>query len=77
MFGGTKATSPCVKSASSKLFLDLHTMATLSGEERTLSASAQIERAERCCRRQDSGALGRGVAVCHCYGLGLIILSRG
>ena len=45
MVGGTKAISPCVKSASAKLFLGLHSMLTPSGEERTLSAAAQVERA--------------------------------
>ena len=54
MVGGTKAISPCVKSASPKLFLDLHTMSAPSGEERTLGAAAQVERAERCCRCFDS-----------------------
>ena len=54
MVGGTKAISPCVKSASKKLFLDLHTMSAPSGEERTLDAAAQVERAGRRCRRFDS-----------------------
>ena len=36
MVGGIKAISPCVKSASAKLFLDLHTVLAPSGEERTL-----------------------------------------
>ena len=45
MVGGTKAISPCVKSASAKLFLDLHTVLAPSGEERTLDAAAQVERA--------------------------------
>ena len=54
MVGVIKAISPCVKSASAKLFLDLHTVSAPSGEERTLSASAQVERAGRCCRRSDS-----------------------
>ena len=54
MVGGTKAISPCVKSASAKLFLDLHTVLAPSGEERTLDAAAQVERAGRCCRRFDS-----------------------
>ena len=45
MVGGTKAISPCVKSASAKLFLDLHTVSVPSGEERTLNAAAQVERA--------------------------------
>ena len=49
MVGGTKAISPCVKSASPKLFLDLHTVSAPSGEERTLDAAAQIERAETLC----------------------------
>ena len=35
---GIKAISPCVKSASAKLFLDLHTVLAPSGEERTLNA---------------------------------------
>ena len=51
MVGGIKAISSCVKSASPKLFLDLHTMSAPSGEERTLSASAQVERAALCLRR--------------------------
>ena len=37
-----KAISPCVKSASAKLFLDLHTVLAPSGEERTLNAAAQV-----------------------------------
>ena len=40
MIGCIKAISPCVKSASPKLFLDLHTMSAPSGEERTLNAAA-------------------------------------
>ena len=55
MVGDIKAISPCVKSASAKLFLDLHTVSAPSGEERTLNAAAQVERAARCCRRFDSG----------------------
>ena len=51
MIGFIKAISPCVKSASAKLFLDLHTVLAPSGEERTLSASAQVERAALCFRR--------------------------
>ena len=43
--GCIKAISPCVKSASPKLFLDLHTMSAPSGEERTLEEAAQVERA--------------------------------
>ena len=54
MVGDIKAISPCVKSASAKLFLDLHTMSAPSGEERTLDAAAQLERAGRCCRAPDS-----------------------
>jgi hypothetical protein len=54
MVGGTKAISPCVKSASAKLFPDLHTESAPSGEERTLDTSAQVERTGRCCRRFDS-----------------------
>ena len=54
MIGCIKAISPCVKSASAKLFLDLHTVLAPSGEERTLGAAAQVERARWCCRRFDS-----------------------
>ena len=36
MVGCIKAISPCVKSASAKLFLELHTVLAPSGEERTL-----------------------------------------
>ena len=55
-----------MKSASAKLFLDLHTMSAPSGEERTLGASAQqVERA-RCCRRFDSDTQTR-VWQCHCF----------
>ena len=36
MVGSIKAISPCVKSPSAKLFLDLHTVSAPSGEERTL-----------------------------------------
>ena len=39
MIGCIKAISPCVKSASAKLFLDLHTVLAPSGEERRTSAS--------------------------------------
>jgi len=51
MIGGTTAISPCVKSASAKLFLDLHTVSAPNGEERTLGAAAQVERAALCFRR--------------------------
>ena len=51
MVGDIKAISRCVKSASAKLFLDLHTVSAPSGEERTLGAAAQVERATRCCQR--------------------------
>jgi hypothetical protein len=50
MVGSIKAISPCVKSPSAKLFLDLHTVSAPSGEERTLGlgrwgAAAQVARA--------------------------------
>jgi hypothetical protein len=48
MVSGTKAISPCVKSASARLFPDLHTMSAPSGEERTLEEAAQVERAAWC-----------------------------
>ena len=54
MIGCIKAISPCVKSASAKLFLDLYTVLAPSGEERTLGAAAQVERTGWCCRRFDS-----------------------
>ena len=63
MVGDIKAISPCVKSASAKLFLDLHTVLAPRGEERTLGVAAQVERATRCCRRFDSDTHRRGVAV--------------
>eukprot|EP00964_Phaeocystis_antarctica_P092459 scaffold59469_cov77-Phaeocystis_antarctica.AAC.1 len=60
MIGCIKVISPCVKSASAKLFLDLHTVLAPSGEERTLDAAAQVERAGRCFRHSD----GRTHAWC-------------
>jgi hypothetical protein len=39
MIGCIKVISPCVKSASAKLFLDLHIVLAPSGEERTLGGS--------------------------------------
>jgi hypothetical protein len=60
MIGCIKAISPCVKSASAELFLDLHTLSAPSGEERTLGAAAQVDRTGRCCRRFD----GRTHACC-------------
>ena len=63
MVGGTKAISPCVKSASPKLFLDLHTMSAPSGEERTLGTSAQVERAVDGAAAALTVARTRGVAV--------------
>ena len=59
MVGDIKAISPCVKSASAKLFLDLHTVSAPSGEERTLDAAAQVERAARCCCRFNSDTQAR------------------
>ena len=55
MVGGIKASSPGMMSMSADMFLDLPTMSAPSGEERTPNASAQVERAGRCCRRPDSG----------------------
>ena len=63
-----------MKSASEKLFLDLHTMSAPSGEERTLGAAAQVERARWCCRRFDSDTHSGTVGQCHSHGLGLISL---
>ena len=53
MIGCIKAISPCVKSASAKLFLDLHTVLAPSGEERTLEEAAQVERAAWCCGQRN------------------------
>ena len=62
-----KAISPCVKSASAKLFLGLHTVLAPSGEERTLDASAQVERAKVdniwCCSRPGSDTQARWGSV--------------
>ena len=78
MDGDIKAISPCVKSASAKLFLDLHTVLAPSGEERTLGAAAQVERTGWCCRRFDSDTQTRGVVwQFHCHGLGLVSLRPG
>ena len=55
MVGGIKASSPGMMSMSADMFLDLPTMSAPSGEERRTGASAQVERAGRCCRRPDSG----------------------
>ena len=65
MVGCIKVISPCVKSASAKLFLDLHTMLAPSGEERTLDTSAQVERTGRCCRRPGSDTQARWGSVTH------------
>jgi len=51
MVGGIKASSPGMKSMSADMFLDLPTMLAPSGEERTLDAAAQVERAGLCLRR--------------------------
>ena len=45
MIGCIKAITPCVKSTSAKLLLALHDRVGPSGEERTLDAAAQVERA--------------------------------
>jgi hypothetical protein len=78
MIGCIEAISPCVKSASAKLLLALHTMSAPSGEERTLDAAAQVELARWCCRRLDSGTHAWCVAMLawHCHGVGLISLRR-
>ena len=54
MVGCIKAISPtCLKSASAKLFLGLHTVLAPSGEERTLGEAAQVERAAWCCGQRN------------------------
>jgi hypothetical protein len=59
------ATSPCVKSASpaAKLLLALHTVTAPSGEERTLDAAAQVERAKWCGAAALTVARTRAVAM--------------
>ena len=52
--GCIEAINSGVKSASVELSLDFLTVSVLSGAERTLDASAQLERAARCCRAPDS-----------------------
>eukprot|EP00964_Phaeocystis_antarctica_P051139 scaffold29834_cov35-Phaeocystis_antarctica.AAC.1 len=56
MIGCIKAISPCMKSASPPKAVPglAHRVGAKSGEERTLNASAQVERAARCCRCFDS-----------------------
>ena len=63
MVGCIKAISPCVKSASAKLFLDLHTVLAPSGEERTLGEAAQVERAAWCCGQRNRNTPTRCVGV--------------
>ena len=76
MIGCITAISPCVKSASAELFPDLpHTMSAPSGEERTLDAAAQVERARDGAAAALTVARTRGVAMpLDCHGLGLISL---
>jgi len=63
MIGCIKAISPCVKSASAKLFLDLHTVSAPSGEERTLGAAAQRSNALDGAAAALTVTPGRSVAV--------------
>ena len=63
MIGCIKAISPCVKSASAKLFPDLHTVSAPSGEERTLDTSAQVDNALDGAAAALTVARTRGVAV--------------
>ena len=61
-----------------KLFLDLHTVSAPSGEERTLGAAAQVERARWCCRRFDSDTQTRcGSAGCAKRGLFVTVSTKG
>ena len=64
MVGCIKAISPCVKSASEKLFLDLHTVLAPSGEERRTGAAAQAERAPLCLRRCALTRAGHEYVLC-------------
>ena len=79
MIGCITAISPCVKSASAELFPDLpHTMSAPSGEERTLDAAAQVERARDGAAAALTVARTRGVAMpLSSHGLGLISLRLG
>ena len=53
--GCIEAINSGVKSASAELSSDFFSVSALSGAERTLGPSAQLERAARCCRAPDSG----------------------
>ena len=61
--GCIEAINSGVKSASAELSSDFFSVSALSGAERTPNASAQLERAARCCRAPDSDTRARGVAV--------------
>ena len=54
MVGCIEAINSGVKSASVELSSDFLAVSALSGADRTTSASAQLERAARCCRAPDS-----------------------
>ena len=72
MIGCIKAISPCVKSASAKLFPDLHTMSAPSGEERTLDVHLHRSNALDGTAAAWTQWHARVVWPCHCHGLGLI-----
>ena len=76
MIGGTKVISPCVKSASPKLFLDLHTVLAPSGEQRRTGASAQVERAT--CSRPESRMLSLvSLSLSRSLSLSFLVLLLG
>ena len=58
--GCIEAINSGVKSASAELSSDFFSVSALSGADRTPNASAQLERAARCCRAPD----GRTHAWC-------------
>jgi len=78
MIGCITAISPCVKSGSAELFPDLpHTMSAPSGEERTLDAAAQVERARDGAAAALTVARTRGVAMPNCNHMVLVSSASG
>ena len=57
--GCIEAINSGVKSASAELSSDFFSVSALSGADRTPNASAQLERAARCCRAPDSDTRAR------------------
>ena len=64
-----------MKSASAKLFLDLHTVLAPSGEERQLDAAAQVERAALCLRTCALNRAGHEYVLCSAIGVHASVLA--